>query len=123
MPLHGCCATKPTIESIDNRTHWNSANIKPVDPVTLGLATQIELDAAVQKAGRKLERERKKAAKAAGGTDTLLSAAETTAPAEQHATIAAPETKPEEDESRKSYDADSVFASLKNVKIEEDDED
>lgn len=116
--------TKPTIESIRDRTHWNSANIKPVDPVTLGLSTQIELDAAVQKAGRKLERERKKADKAAGRTsDTLLPASETTAPEVQHATIAAPETKPVEDESRKSYDADSVFASLKDVKIEDDDED
>tara|TARA_R110002124_G_scaffold125650_2_gene284945 strand:- start:4000 stop:4737 length:738 start_codon:yes stop_codon:yes gene_type:complete len=116
--------TKPTIESIKDRTHWNSANIKPVDPVTLGLSTQIELDAAVQKAGRKLERERKKADKAAGRTgETLLSAAETTAPEVQHATIAAPEVKPEEDETKKSYDADSVFASLKGVKIDEDDED
>ena len=116
--------TKPTIESIKDRTHWNSANIKPVDPVTLGLSTQIELDAAVQKAGRKLDRERKKADKAAGRTgETLLSAAETTAPEVQHATIAAPEVKPEEDETKKSYDADSVFASLKGVKIDEDDED
>ncbi|MDO8288522.1 MAG: DUF1013 domain-containing protein [Parvibaculum sp.] len=116
--------TKPTIESIKTRTHWNSANIKPVDPVTLGLSTQIELDAAVQKAGRKLDRERKKADKAAGRpSETLLPASETTAPEVQHATIAAPEVKPEEDESRKSYNADSVFASLKNVKIEEDEED
>ncbi len=113
--------TKPTIQSIRDRTHWNSANIKPVDPVTLGLSTQIELDDAVQKAARKVERERRKAAKAAGGTETLLPAAETIAPAPQHATIAAPE-RDEEKEERKSYDADSVFAKLKVVKIEEDDE-
>ena len=112
--------TKPTIESIRERTHWNSANIKPVDPVTLGLSTQIELDAAVQKASRRVERERKKAAKAAGQSETLLPASETTAP--EHATIAPPETPAEDDESKKSYDADSVFASLKNVKIEDDDE-
>ena len=36
-----------------NRTHWNSANIKPVDPVTLGLSTQMELDALVKKAADK----------------------------------------------------------------------
>jgi len=42
--------TKPTIEAIRSRTHWNSANLKPVDPVTLGLCTQIELDLAVSKA-------------------------------------------------------------------------
>jgi len=113
--------TKPTIESIRERTHWNSANIKPVDPVTLGLSTQIELDAAVQKASRRVERERKKAAKASGQSETLLPASETTAP--EHATIAAPETPAAENESKKSYDADSVFASLKDVKIEDDEED
>jgi len=42
--------TKTTIEQVRNRTHWNSANLKPVDPVTLGLVSQIELDAAVKKA-------------------------------------------------------------------------
>jgi hypothetical protein len=45
--------TKPTIQSIRDRTHWNSANIQPVDPVALGLCTQIDLDAAVQKAAEK----------------------------------------------------------------------
>ena len=40
--------TKQTIEAIRNRTHWNSANIQPVDPVALGLCRQIELDAAVK---------------------------------------------------------------------------
>lgn len=45
--------TKATIDQIRNRTHWNSANIKPVDPVTLGLATQLELDAVVLKAAEK----------------------------------------------------------------------
>lgn len=112
--------TKPTIQSVRDRSHWNSPNIKPVDPVTLGLSTQIELDAAVQKAARKLEREKKKADKAAGISPTLLPASETTAP--QHATIAAPEVPAEKDESRKSYDADSVFAKLKDVKIEDDEE-
>ncbi len=42
--------TKSTIEQVRSRQHWNSANIKPVDPVTLGLVGQIELDAAVKKA-------------------------------------------------------------------------
>jgi hypothetical protein len=45
--------TKATIEQVRNRTHWNSNNIKPVDPVTLGLATQMELDAIVKKAAEK----------------------------------------------------------------------
>ncbi len=40
--------TKSTIEQVRHRTHWNSNQIKPVDPVTIGLCTQIELDAIVQ---------------------------------------------------------------------------
>ncbi len=45
--------TKATIDQVRNRTHWNAANIKPVDPVTLGLVTQMELDALVRKAFEK----------------------------------------------------------------------
>ena len=45
--------TKATIDQVRDRTHWNSANIKPVDPVTLGLVTQLELDAIVKKAAEK----------------------------------------------------------------------
>jgi hypothetical protein len=40
--------TKPTIQSIRDRSHWNIGNITPVDPVALGLCRQSELDAAVQ---------------------------------------------------------------------------
>jgi len=45
--------TKPTIQSIRERTHWNISNMQPIDPVALGLCKQIELDAAVQKAAAK----------------------------------------------------------------------
>jgi len=45
--------TKPTIQSIRDRTHWNISSIQPVDPVALGLTKQSELDAAVQKAAAK----------------------------------------------------------------------
>jgi hypothetical protein len=45
--------TKPTIQSIRNREHWNIANMQPIDPVALGLCKQSELDAAVQKAAAK----------------------------------------------------------------------
>ena len=45
--------TKPTIQSIRDRSHWNIANVTPVDPVALGLCKQGELDAAVAKAVRK----------------------------------------------------------------------
>ena len=49
--------TKPTIQSIRERTHWNISNIQPVDPVALGLTKQTELDAAVQKAAAKKARD------------------------------------------------------------------
>ncbi|MCT4611243.1 MAG: DUF1013 domain-containing protein [Pelagimonas sp.] len=42
--------TKPTIQAIRERTHWNIANMQPIDPVALGLCKQSELDAAVAKA-------------------------------------------------------------------------
>ncbi len=45
--------TKPTIQSIRERTHWNISNMQPIDPVALGLCKQSELDAAVQKAAAK----------------------------------------------------------------------
>ena len=46
--------TKPTIVAIRDRTHWNIGNIQPVDPVALGMCKQIELDAAVAKAVKKM---------------------------------------------------------------------
>ena len=49
--------TKPTIQSLRDRTHWNINNIQPIDPVALGLCKQSELDAAVQKAAAKKARE------------------------------------------------------------------
>lgn len=47
--------TKPTIQAIRERTHWNISNIQPIDPVALGLCKQSELDAAVAKAAKKQE--------------------------------------------------------------------
>lgn len=41
--------TKATIEQVRSKSHWNAGNIKPVDPVSLGLCSQIELDAVVAK--------------------------------------------------------------------------
>ena len=49
--------TKPTIQAIRERTHWNIANIQPIDPVALGLCKQSELDAAVQKAAARKAKE------------------------------------------------------------------
>src|SRR6185312_13137179 len=53
--------TKPTIIAIRERSHWNSPNLQAQDPVTLGLCSQIDLDAEVKKAAARLERERKEA--------------------------------------------------------------
>lgn len=49
--------TKPTIQAIRDRTHWNINNLEPIDPVALGLCKQSELDAAVQKANAKKEKD------------------------------------------------------------------
>lgn len=60
--------TKPTIQSVRDRSHWNMSNIKPQDPVTLGLCSQVDLDGAVRKGQEKLrklqERDDKAGAKA-----------------------------------------------------------
>jgi hypothetical protein len=55
--------TKATIQKIKERSHWNAANIKAVDPVTLGLTSQLELDLAVSRAAGRVERAAKRAAK------------------------------------------------------------
>ncbi|AHA27529.1 hypothetical protein lam_155 [Candidatus Liberibacter americanus str. Sao Paulo] len=41
--------TNSTIEQVRNRTHWNSTNLSPIDPVILGLCTQVDLDTEVSK--------------------------------------------------------------------------
>ena len=69
--------TKPTIEAIRERTHWNSPNLQPADPVTMALCTQTDLDREVQKAARRVERERKVAEKEAIKAGTLLPTEET----------------------------------------------
>lgn len=53
--------TKDTIAKVRDRSHWNSANIKPHDPIILGLCKKADLDAAVAKAQRRVARERKAA--------------------------------------------------------------
>jgi hypothetical protein len=67
--------TKATIDSVRDRTHWNSAGIKPVDPVTLGLVGQLELDDVVRKAAEKKAKDDAKRPQQDG--DTLRPAAET----------------------------------------------
>jgi Uncharacterized protein conserved in bacteria len=45
--------TKPTIAAVRDRTHWNAPNIKPRNPVLLGLCTQRELEEALALAVRR----------------------------------------------------------------------
>ncbi len=69
--------TKQTIQSIRDKSHWNATNMEPMDPVTLGLCTQFDLDMAVQKASD--ERARLEAEGQMPEGATLQPAEETTA--------------------------------------------
>jgi hypothetical protein len=77
--------TKATIQKIRERSHWNATNIKAVDPVTLGLCSQLELDLAVSRASLKKERALKRTAKRG----------EKLKPVEDAASGSTPETPPE----------------------------
>lgn len=99
--------TKATIETVRSRTHWNIANIKPVDPVTLGLVGQLELDEVVRKAAEKKARDDARK----GGGATLKAAGELEAEVEAPAAEAA-----EEEEGygfRSEPTADSVFGTAR----------
>ncbi|MFC3161718.1 DUF1013 domain-containing protein [Ciceribacter thiooxidans] len=98
--------TKSTIEQIRDRTHWNSANLTPMDPVTLGLCSQIDLDMEVEKAskGRPLPT-------AAELGATLQSATETE-------NLGYDFSQDEE----KEIDANAVFAKLKSLKSDRKDD-
>lgn len=52
-------STKPTVDAIRNKTHPSSSTLKPVDPVSIGLCTGEELEKAIRKAQRRIEREAK----------------------------------------------------------------
>ena len=108
--------TKSTIEQIRNRTHWNSANLAPMDPVTLGLCAQIDLDMEVQKAA-------KNAPPRPESGDTLLPASATenleTNDLSVFADMASKPAREEEEE----LDADKVFAKLSSLKGKHNDED
>jgi hypothetical protein len=63
-------STKSTVQSVRDRTHWNMQNVRPRDPVTLGLCSLKDLNDAVDKARRKAAREdaARKKAQAAGAS-------------------------------------------------------
>jgi hypothetical protein len=109
--------TKPTIAAIRERTHWNSPNLQPQDPVTLGLCSQGDLDAEVRKAARRLERERKEQGRPLERAGTLLPASQTIPgmgpqPDVEIVIPKAPEARPEESE--RDEDA-RVFAKLREL--------
>ncbi|GAA4657356.1 DUF1013 domain-containing protein [Bartonella pachyuromydis] len=89
--------TKATIEQIRLRTHWNSANLVPLDPVGLGLCSQIDLDFELQRAA-------KNRPVSLEGDKSLLPASvtENVDLHEDHM----------ENNHNKSFDADKVFAKL-----------
>ncbi len=60
--------TKTTIDAIRDRSHWNSSNLQPQDPVALGLCSQIDLDAEVQKAAKRTQDEQPAASEPSGLT-------------------------------------------------------
>ncbi len=99
--------TKSTIEQIRNRTHWNSANLQPMDPVTLGLCSQIDLDLEVQRAARYLPQQ-------PATDDTLLPASVTESMSVEDAGS---------DHDEPELDADAVFAKLSSLKSKTPDED
>lgn len=109
--------TKSTIAQIRDRTHWNAQTLTPIDPVSLGLCSQIDLDFEVGRAAKD------RPAMVAETGSTLLPAEETTAP--QAAPLSqtfADMSKPKREEEA-AIDVDSVFAKLKQIKRPAEDED
>ena len=105
--------TKPTIAQIRDRTHWNSAQLTPQDPVTLGLCSQIDLDAEVKKAARRTDKTKDAGDEEKAGT--LLPAAETTGAAPARAEILAPKGPEEAAEETPEQEQARVFAKLKGL--------
>ena len=105
--------TKHTLEAIRERNHWNSANLQPMDPVTLGLCSQIDLDFEVNRAAK----DRPKVEETKGAT--LVPAEITTArpsPSSASDVFGAPAPKQKVEE---RINVDSVFGKLKELKISE----
>jgi len=104
--------TKATLKAIRERTHWNSAALTPMDPVTLGLCSQIDLDFEVNRAAKD------RPALVEDHGQTLVPASVTTSPRHEPATTeevfgkSAPAQPAEEED---NFDAESVFGRLKNL--------
>jgi hypothetical protein len=99
--------TKATIAQIRERTHWNSTQLQPVDPVSLGLCTQIDLDFEVGRAAKSRPQPEIGA--------TLLTPDQSLAPEPV-------EEVSVQDRPQSSFNADTVFAKLKQLKREDDED-
>jgi len=105
--------TKPTIESIRGRTHWNANSLAPMDPVTLGLCSQIDLDFEVEKA-----------AKSMPAQDIVHPEGPTLLPASETAASRDFADIPSRDAEREAErEADAVCAKLKSMRGPEEDDD
>ncbi|MGD0634312.1 MAG: cell cycle transcriptional regulator TrcR [Beijerinckiaceae bacterium] len=105
--------TKTTLDAIRNRTHWNSAALSPMDPVTLGLCSQIDLDFEVNRAAK----ERPTAVIDRG--QTLVPAEVTTAAREapvNETSVFGDTARPALEDEEEDLDVNSVFAKLKTLK-------
>ena len=51
--------TKNSVSSIRNKSYWNFNNLNPKDPVALNLFSQKDLQEAINKADRRIKREKK----------------------------------------------------------------
>jgi uncharacterized protein len=113
--------TKSTIDSVRDNSHWNSSNIQPMDPVTLGLCSQIDLDLEVKRAAAKAGT----ALPDEADTGTMLLTAEealATAGGRSGATDLQPADETRRPEQDEELDAESVFAKLKSLKTDPYDE-
>jgi len=110
--------TKSTIDAVREGTHWNNANITPMDPVTLGLASQIDLDLEVSRASKGAA-----SGEVAEQGTMLLTAEEALAGANRAGAAHADDGHAERKEREEEIDADSVFAKLKSLKGNTDTDD
>ena len=108
--------TKSTIDSVRDGTHWNNANITPMDPVTLGLCSQIDLDLEVSRASKG-----QAPTEVAEEGTMLLTAEEALAGAGRGGHMADESETDHRPEREEELDADSVFAKLKSLKSDSDD--
>ncbi len=112
--------TKSTIETIRNREHWNQANLVPMDPVTLGMCSQIDLDFEVSKAS-------KDKPVAEPQNDTTLLPASATENLTENTSVFGARTEAQQEGKEDELDAAKVFAKLSSLKgrskeAEEDEE-